>query len=307
MIIPFWHDRPVGVTGAHGFIGSHLCAELENLGARVVPLNARSENFPEEAAQCSVIFHLAAQTSVPAAEQNPEADFESNVLPMVRLLERVRSSTNPVRIVFASTATVIGMTDSLAIDQDQRPQPITMYDEHKWMAEQALAAITANGESEGVSLRLTNVYGPGVKSSGQGRGFASTVISRFLHGEPVTLYDDGAYLRDFVFVEDVVAAFLAAAEGWNPAWQPYYFVGSGRGATLRQFAEQSAKTVYELTGKPSAILSAEAPADLHEIDRRHFVADIRPFHEASHWQPAVFLEEGVARTVHFLAGTLEKQ
>ncbi len=296
-LVNFWTDRLVCVTGGTGFIGSKLVAELKNLGAVVRIVRHNEARFDHAFVGAEVVFHLAGQTSATFAEMNAELDYEANVELLARILPQVAQPENPPLFIHASTATIVGLTTTLPIDEQIPDHPITTYDRHKQIAEQGLAMFREAGLLRSVSLRLTNVYGPGPESSGIGRGLVNAFARKAVQGEPLTLYGEGSFVRDFVYVDDVVAAFLAAAEAWKPEMQVSYFVGSGEGRTLRAMAEVIVNTASELTGLRSSIDFVPEPESLLDIDRRHFIAPIRPFTEATRWRPWVSFESGIRSTV----------
>lgn len=296
-LVNFWTDRLVCVTGGTGFIGSKLVAELENLGAHVRVVRHTEARFDHAFVGAEAVFHLAGQTSATFAEANAELDYEANVELLARMLPQVAQPENPPLFIHASTATIVGLTTSLPIDEQAPDQPITTYDRHKQIAEQGLAMFREAGLLRSVSLRLTNVYGPGPESSGIGRGLVNAFARRAVRGETLTLYGDGSFVRDYVYIDDVVAAFLAAAETWKPDMQASYVVGSGEGRTLRAMAEAVVEAASELTGLRSPIECVPEPESLLEIDRRHFIAPIRPFTEATRWRPWVSFESGIRSTV----------
>lgn len=303
MIVPFWHGARVGMTGASGFIGSNLSTELRTLGARVTRIRRAGDDFESVLAASSAVFHLAAQTSAYAAESDSEADYASNVELTGRALKTSANAEQPPRFVFASTATIVGATPKRSDYAGLPDCPETTYDEHKLLAEKGVAMFTEAGMVNGVSLRLTNVFGPGPSSSGKGRGLVNMFIQQALASEPLTVFGDGNYTRDYVFIEDVVAAFLAAAECWAPDWNSSYVVGSGTGRTIVDMAETVLRLVAKRVPTRSKILFVEEPENLLSIDRRHYVAPIDEFTRVSSWRPAVEFDEGVERTIDFyLAG-----
>jgi UDP-glucose 4-epimerase len=213
------------VTGGSGFIGSTLVAALRASGAEVYVADLRA--FPDEAISTivgdlrepgvlaealapspEVIFHLAARTSVLQSVQDPQGVFDVNVLLTQRLLEAARASA--VRsFVFASTNAVVGETDGSLIDEASILRPLTPYGATKAAAEMLCSAYSSSYGIAACSIRFTNVYGHGM-------GAKDTFIVRMLRaaaaGQPVTIYGDGLQERDYLYIDDAVAALLRASE-----------------------------------------------------------------------------------------------
>jgi nucleoside-diphosphate-sugar epimerase len=238
-----------------------------------------------------IVFHLAAQTSASVAEADPAADFMHNVLPMDRLLHECRRR-RPA-IIFASTATVVGIPLQLPVDESGPDHPITVYDQHKKAAEDLLAPYPL-----GVSLRLSNVYGPGPLSTHPDRGVLNAMIARALAGAALTIFGSGERVRDYLFVEDAAKAFLAAARCAGRIGGRHFVVGTGRGHTIAEAIRLVASRVAARTGVAVAVRHANPPGGLVAIDARDFVANSREFRSATRWRPLVSLADGIDRTIN---------
>jgi UDP-glucose 4-epimerase len=212
------------VTGGSGFIGSALVDALRTSGAEVYVADLHP--FPDHAISTVVgdlrepdvlaealaprpeaIFHLAARTSVLESVQDPQGVFDVNVLLTQRLLEGARASG--VRsFVFASTNAVVGETDGSLIDEASTLRPLTPYGATKSAAEMLCSAYSASYGIAACAIRFTNVYGHGM-------GAKDTFIVRMLRaaaaGHPVTIYGDGLQERDYLYIDDAVAALLRAS------------------------------------------------------------------------------------------------
>src|SRR5204863_784879 len=119
-------------------------------------------------------------------------------------------------------------------------------------------------------------------------------------GQPLTIYGTGDYVRDYIFVDDVVEAFLAAASQIARVNARHFVIGSGRGVSIREAFALIAERVERKTGWPVAIGSGEPAAPLSPIERRHFVADHSRFSAVTGWQPQWGLADGIDRTIEAL-------
>lgn len=292
------------MSGASGFIGSNLRARLGAAGASVTAI-ARGGIADQAAWEAAlpggqIIFHLAAQTSVYEAERNPLADWDANVRPLLCLLEACRATGARPLILFAATATQYGLPATLPVDESHADQPVTIYDRHKLAAEGYLEHYCRAGLARGASLRLANVYGPGPVSGSADRGVLNLMMRKALRRQALPLYGTGETLRDYVFIDDVVAAFVAAAVFPEAVSGQHFIVASGRGYTLANALQLVAERAALVTGETVRVESVAAPEGLSPIENRSFVGNPTRLHAATGWAPGVSLVEGIDRTLECL-------
>lgn len=272
-------------------------AQVEDFGGDIRQL----ATWKQAVAGVQFIFHFAAQTSVPIAAADPEADLGANVLPMLQLLEACRQfGTCPV-VLFAGTATQAGLTPQLPVDETHLDSPLTVYDLHKLAAENYLKHYVSQGFVRGASLRLANVYGPGPRSSSSDRGILNTMIRRALAGESLTLYGLGQFVRDYVFVADVIRAFLTAGTHPDALAGRHFVIGSGTGHTLAAAFNLVAQRVAHKTGQQVAVQHVPQTSPLSPIEERNFVANTKAFRRATDWLPLYDLATGIDTTIEALA------
>jgi nucleoside-diphosphate-sugar epimerase len=316
------HGQTVAVTGAGGFLGGRLVDRLAGIDCRVIRLG-RSSLPPisapavarvtdvigdvteaatwERLVEADIIFHFAAQTSAASAAANADADFRQNVAPIRRLVGACRRARRRPRVLFAGTVTAAGIPSRLPVNEDAPDDPITIYDRHKLMAENELKAAARDGAISAATLRLANVYGPGTHARAGDRDVLNRMIAAAMRGESLTVYGTGEYVRDYVFVDDIVEAFLLAAAHRERVGGRHFVVGSGCGTTIREAFELIAARVRQLTGQTVRVAVAEEATALSPIERRNFVADPARFCAATGWRPAWTLSAGVDRTIEAFA------
>ena len=305
-----YENKTVAVTGASGYLASVLIDALQKTPVRILRVSRRdlppisgtetlqadvcaSDCWEEIVSKADVIFHLAGNTSVYAAVKNPADSLSSTVLPIIHLVAAAQAAGYKRRVVFASTATVYGLTDDLPLAEDAEPKPITNYDLQKLFAEKQLELATKQGILEGVSLRLANVYGPSSStSSADDRGILNRIAKMALQGANLQLYGDGAYLRDYVYIDDVAQAFMAAGVGKEVVGRSFN-VASGKGITVREAFYLVAERAERITGKRVHIENAPWPDSADPIEFRNFVADITSFKNSTSWHPIIGLTQGV--------------
>jgi len=315
----WYKGKRILITGGAGYLATTVVGLLQGVDCHIVRLTRPGAAFApvtgaadiesatgdvrERATwECTlagtdVVFHFAAQTSTYVANEDPRADLDSNVMPMLNLLETCRQHGWRPTVLFSSTATVAGIPACLPVDETHPDNPVTVYDLHKLMAEHYLKYYVNQGIVRGGILRLSNIYGPGPKSSRSDRGILNQMICRALAGEALTVYGQGDYLRDYLYVEDAAKAFLEAAERIEAVNGRHFVVGSGIGYTIAQALNLIAERVALKTGKQVTVTHIDPPAPQSPIESRNFVANSWRFHQATGWRPCHSFTEGVDRTI----------
>jgi UDP-glucose 4-epimerase len=313
------------VTGVAGFVGSHLAERLLARDCRVVGVDNFSSGYPENMANfrdhpqfifhersiaeagllaeltrahpfITHCFHLAAIVSVPYSVAHPEETMAINHAATVALLCEARAHGCEA-FLFAGSAAEYGKDERLPLLEHyatNETQQVSPYGRAKFLASRAVAASRA---PRGVALRCFNIYGPRQDPGSPYSG----VISRFMEAgaahTALTIFGDGGQTRDFIYVDDVVSAYLRAAglaaDGMGPgAPAGVYNVATGKATSILELAH----TIRRLTANDQPLLfGVERPGDI-----RHSRADWQELHRATGWLPKVVLEEGLERTYRWL-------
>ena len=320
-ILEFFRGKKVLITGGRGYLGTNLVSLLRSVECEIIridrskptsQLNGGKAEIKDVTADIrlndfwgsvidgvDVVFHFAAQTSVYEADENPVEDFRTNVLPIVQLLEVCKKGNRKPIILFSGTVTEIGLPVYRPVDESHPDKPITVYDLHKLTAENLLKFYCEQEVVKGAVLRLSNVYGPGPTSSSADRGILNLMIRKALKGEALTLYGKGESLRDYIFVEDVVRAFLAAVTKIENLNGRHFVIGTGVGHSLKEAFDLVAECVERKTQRSVKVETVEPPVPQSPINARNFVADSRRFCELTNWKPEYSLREGINRTIDF--------
>ena len=322
-ILSFYKSKKVLVTGATGYIAWNLINKLSGIDCEITcltrePLNelymASFEKFKaqintivgsyddetlwkQSLEGIDIVFHLAAQTSFYKAEEDPLEDFNSNVYPMQLLLKAVSQNEKKPYVAFAGSVTQCGLTKKLPVGESVNDNPSTIYDFHKLLAESYLKFYINKNLVNGTCLRLSNVYGPGPKSSSDDKGILQSMVRKALQKEKLTIYGTGEFIRDYTFIDDVVTAFLACPVQVERTNGNHYFIGSGKGHSIKEAIDIIARVVERITGLKADVISVKPPDGYLDIEYRNFVANNSSLHLDTGWIATTDLEEGIVKTV----------
>lgn len=297
------------VTGGAGFIGSHIVDQLIEQDEEVIvidnlstgnqdQLHPKAKFYQAELTDADglieilsrekpeVVIHQAAQTRVQTSVDDPVFDADTNILGTIHLLEACHQ-TNVRKLVFASSAAVYGDPTYLPIDESHPIRPLSGYGIGKHTAEQYLHVYKNLYGLEYTILRYANVYGPRQDPRGEG-GVISVFLNRLIQERELTIFGDGQQTRDYVFVEDIARANIAAiTHGEGQVMN----VGTGHSTSLNQLVELMA----EITGK--AVKKEYQPARSGDIKDSAF--HYTKAKEMLVWEPKVALKEGLRRTYQY--------
>ncbi|GGE04951.1 UDP-glucose 4-epimerase [Marinithermofilum abyssi] len=296
------------VTGGAGFIGSHIVDKLIARGDDVVivdnlstgdesyihpeasfyRMNIEDERILEvfERERPQAVIHQAAQSAVPVSVEDPIRDAQINIQGTIRVLEGCRRY-GVEKVVYASSAAVYGNPEYLPIDEKHPVRPLSPYGISKYTPEHYLHAYHELYGLRYTIFRYANVYGIRQVAKGEG-AVISIFIDRLLKGEDLIIFGDGEQTRDYIYVDDVANANVAAL---SQADGEVLNLGTGKSTSLNDLV----KTLQAVSGKEiQPVYGEERPGDI-----KYSYFDNRRALERLDWTPAVGLETGLKQTYEY--------
>jgi dTDP-glucose 4,6-dehydratase len=318
-----WTGKRVLVTGAGGFIGSHLVETLVREGAQVrafVRYNSRGDTgllrqLPQEVraeldivagdlrdpqavdravAGCSVVFHLGAIISIPYSYVHPYETAETNFMGTLNVL--LASQTHAVeRLIHTSTSEVYGTAQQVPMDENHRLQGQSPYSASKIGADKMAESFYRAYDLPVVTVRPFNTFGPRQSA----RAVIPTIITQALTGNTIRL-GSLETRRDFTYVSDTVAGFLLAATAPDVVGREFN-LGTGEDVSIGELANM----VIEMTGRPIKIKTDTSRIRPEKSEVMRLLSDNSLARECLGWEPRFSLDAGIVDTIGWIETNLD--
>jgi dTDP-glucose 4,6-dehydratase len=319
----FWHDRRVLVTGAGGFIGSHLVERLVAEGARVcafvrynsrgdaglldqLPVGTRDEirivggdirdssAISKATEGVDVVFHLGALISIPYSYLHPREVAESNFMGTFNILMACRQ--NPVtRLVHTSTSEVYGTARYVPIDELHALQAQSPYSASKIGADKLVESFFCAYQLPVVTVRPFNTYGPRQST----RAVIPTIITQLLAGDTLKL-GNLETTRDFTYIDDTVDGFIKAAQAEGVEGRTFN-LGTGDEISVGELSQK----IMQIAGKQARVVQDAKRLRPADSEVMRLVSDNSLARESIGWTPRTTLDLGLARTVEWIRSHLD--
>jgi UDP-glucose 4-epimerase len=312
------------VTGGAGFIGSHMVDRLLADGHEVVVIDNLAtglrDNVPATArfvrgdvsqledverafaGGLDAVFHIAGQVSLIRSYTNPTIDLRTNVMGTLNILTTCVAHRVP-RLIYASSMTVYGSDVPLPTPEDSPCEPVSFYGITKYAGERYVHVTAARRDLDFpfniTAFRMYNVYGPRQALDNPYQGVLGIFLGNLLRKEPITIFGDGEQSRDFIYISDIVDAWVGALE--NPAsYSKSINLGSGKRLSINYVAD-AVLSAFQCTRRDHPVNYAPSRSG----EQRHVEADKTRAGQVLGWEPRVSFEAGLAETVRWSVASMK--
>lgn len=303
------------VTGADGFIGSHLCDMLLKNNHDIIAVSRNFKKITNEKYDFSrihphkvdvtnfsdltktivenkpdIIIHLAGETSHKKSFENPMYDVDVNLKSTLCILETIQKSKLNCKFILGSTFIVVGKPDSLPINETVNCNPTTVYGTTRLASEHLCKVYQNVYDLDIMSFRITNAFGPREQYLTPTKNALNYLIYQAYVGKDVTIYNNGKFFRDIIFVTDVISALQAIIK--NGKSGNLYWISSGNKTWFYEIAQW----LEELTN--CKIKYVDPPSYTNKVDVGNFVVDNSKL-KSLDWNLKISVKEGIKQTLDY--------
>ena len=303
------------VTGADGFIGSHLCQFLLKENHEIIAISRNFKQLPTLISNSdkvdfnqvdvtdfsnlskiiikqkpNIIIHLAGETSHKQSFENPMYDVDVNTKSTLCILETIKQSKLNTRFILGSTFIVVGKPETLPVTEDTDCNPSTVYGINRLASEYFSKVYHNMYDIDAISFRITNAFGPREKYLTPTKNALNYLIYQAYKGKDVTIYDEGKFFRDVIFVNDVISGINTIIK--NGESGNLYWISSNK----KTWFYEIGKLLEELT--TGRVKYVESPSYNNKVDVGNFVVDNSKLQSIG-WKIETSVKDGIKETLDY--------
>ena len=303
------------VTGADGFIGSHLCEFLLKENHEIIAISRNFKQLPKLISNLdkidfnqidvtdfsslskviikhepNVIIHLAGETSHKQSFENPMYDVDVNTKSTLCILETIRQSKLKTRFILGSTFIVVGKPETLPVNEDTPCNPSTVYGINRLSSEYFCKVYHNVYDVDAISFRITNAFGPREQYLTPTKNALNFLIYQAYKGKDITIYDEGKFFRDVIFVSDVISGIKTIIK--NGVSGNLYWISSNKKTWFYEIGQ----LLEELTS--GNVKYVESPSYNNKVDVGNFVVDNSKLQSIG-WNLEISVKNGIKETLDY--------
>lgn len=292
-------NKKILVTGGSGFIGSNLILKLKKYGAKVenfdlsqgYDIQNEKQLKQQIVKKFDVIYHLAGFSGSPRSNDETLKTFKINTFSTINLLNLIKNYSPETKVIFSNSRLEYGKPRYLPVDETHPTVPISAYGISKLAATQVALIYHEAYKLDVTIIRTSNVYGPFKKSKFLGYNIVNHFIELAQKNETIKIFGNGKQERDYIYMDDLVEAFIKAA--CSKSNGQIYNLGFGKGIKFKDMVNLIIEKV-----KKGKMQFVAWPVQYREVETGSYISDIKKIKRELSFQPKVNLEEGIERILN---------
>lgn len=293
-------DKKILITGGLGFIGSSLVTKFKELGAEVIVFDIEQDDDINDYKKLidtvkkkyDVIYHLAGFSGPSVTNKNILKSFKVNTIATAGLCELIVKHSPRTKLILSSSRLEYGKPQYLPVDENHPTNPTSAYGLSKLGATQMALIYHQKNDLDVTIFRTSNVYGPHKTNQFTGYNIINNFIDRALKGKDLTIYGDGNQIRDYIYIDDLVQAFILALEKAKISCGQIYNLGYGKGIKFKEMVG----LIIDKVGQ-GKIKYAPWPRAYETVETGSYISDISKVKKQLGFTPKTTFKEGIAKTI----------
>ena len=298
-------NKKILVFGSKGFIGENFCNRLLSNNTIIKPKFLNNSNFNLGDFDNKKIFNIIkkynfdyiinfhAHTDINYSNINYKYDFYHNCSITHSIIDSLIKNKSKAFFLNIGTATQVGFTNlKKIIDNNFRGKPLNIFDLHKQYNEDFIAVLKKKHKLNATTLRFANVFGSG-KTHSKNRGVINKIINRAILEKEITLFGNGNYIRDFIYIEDLIDGIIFSLKNHKKLKKDFYYLTSGKGITFNQFAKNINQVLFKKFKYKAKIKYKKWPKNSNLLDRRSFIGNSKNFIKITGWKTKYKLSDAI--------------
>lgn len=294
------NGKKILITGGNGFIGTNLAKQLRSCrgSVDVYDLNEGNDilDYPKLQSfitkRYDIIYHLSGFSGGPKSNSQKIKSFKINSFAALKLCELIVQYSPSTKFIISGSRLEYGVPIYLPVDEKHPTVPNSIYGLTRLIASEIVMSFVKKSNLNATIIRTSNVYGPHPKTKFQGYNVINNFIDLALQNKVLAVYGDGKQIRDYIYIDDLVEAFMLCSK--PKANGQIYNLGYGKGISFTGMVNLICQIA-----KKGKLIYQQWPKDTKEVETGDYISDISKIKKELGFEPKINFQDGIEKTINF--------